>query len=360
MAMQSCLLDEFNQIKAHLKNQNREPIHRLRDCLNLRVPIEEFQRFQALILRVSDRFLRLGWPPMRVQASYFSQNGEKSPFEVSWLRTDLLASLSAGGSKTTTSHGPGFRLKIANPDVFLVQMQSRHSIEARAIFIKNVLSPISSRWIDHCLREMRDTRVVLKWTDEWFRIVDLDGLQDLASLVTKSKRLDSMRYSYFSASKRLKPDLLQDEERLARVIVKFFAQSAPLFWGHHIMLEPKAARTQRQTKHQISREQLRKDILRLEDRCQHGDCPLSGGDPRKLKVAHLTPRINLLSNVIVLCPLCYDEQFPATSVIRVRSEEPSALPDRREYSVEIETRDGPKVWRITSHLDHPLKNPRSG
>jgi hypothetical protein len=85
---------------------------------------------------------------------------------------------------------------------------------------------------------------------------------------------------------------------------------------------------------------------------------LNGGDPRKLKMAHLTPRINLLSNVIALCPLCYDEQFPATSVIRIKSEVKTGVPGRKRYISEIQTRDGPKEWRLDSHIDHPLKNPR--
>jgi hypothetical protein len=245
-------------------------------------------------------------------------------------------------------------------DTPIIQIQNRHSLEARTIFIKNVLSPLSSRWIDHCLRELKGCRVGLKWTDEWYRIVDLEDLQEMAAIVAKSKGLGAMKYSYFSAMRILKPSQLQDEDRLPSLIVGFFAKAAPLFWAHHLMLEPKAARTQRQTSHQISREQLRKDVLKLEDRCQNADCPLGGGDSRMLKVAHLTPKINLISNVIVLCPLCYDQQFPATSVIRVKSEGESSMPNRKQFSVELETRDGPKLWRVSTHPDHPLGNPRAG
>ena len=77
-------------------------------------------------------------------------------------------------------------------------------------------------------------------------------------------------------------------------------------------------------------------------------------------MAHLTPKINLLSNVIALCPLCYEEQFPATSVILIESEAESSVQDRRQYVSEIQTRDGPKSWQLDSHIDHPLGNPRSG
>lgn len=351
------LTEEMGQLRAYLRNRDREPIHKLRESLNLQTPTDEFRSVQTLVSRISNQFVKFGWPPLRVQASYFSQGGAKSDFEISWLRNDLLI-YPGGNSRTTTSHGPAFRFVIGNPNSALAQMSNRHSVEARTNFIKNVLSPTSSRWIEHSLTELGKNGVVVKWTDEWYRIVNMEDLRDLASFVSKSKGIDSMKYSCFYASKQLKPTHLEDEQGLPLVIVKFFAKTAPLFWGHHMVLEPKAARTQRQTRHQISREQLRKDILKIESRCQNADCSLNGGDSRMLKVAHLTPKINILSNVIVLCPLCYDAQFPATSVIRVRSELQSIESDRRQYSVEIETRDGPKMWRISSSSDHPLSNPR--
>src|SRR4051794_16511844 len=99
------LIAEIVEIKSLLKAQDRDPIHRLRDCLNLQTPIDEFRGVQTLVSRVTARFLKLGWPPMRVQASYFSQGGSTSPFEVSWLRNDLMVA-SAASSRTTTSHGP--------------------------------------------------------------------------------------------------------------------------------------------------------------------------------------------------------------------------------------------------------------
>lgn len=241
-----------------------------------------------------------------------------------------------------------------------VQMQSRHNVEARDIFIKNVLSPTSSLWIERCLTRLRPANNVVKWTDELFRFKDLDELQDLAGIVRKSKQFNSMRYSYFAARKGIEPKDFEDEIRLSKLVVNYFARTAPLFWAHHIMLEPKAPRSTRQMRGQVSREQLRRDLLRLETRCQHADCPLEGGDPRKLRMAHLTPKINLLSNVIAFCSVCYDEQFPATSVIRIKSEEESNVPDRRRYLSEIQTRDGPKSWHLDSHNDHPLSNPHTG
>ena len=188
----------------------------------------------------------------------------------------------------------------------------------------------------------------------------LEEIRALALEVIKAKRFDAMRFSYFVALMPLNSQHLQNETRLPSVIVKFCARTAPLFWAHHLTLEPRAAGTPRQSKHQVSREQLRKNILKLESRCQHVDCPLRGFDKRKLKVAHLTPKINLLSNVVVLCSLCYDEQFPATSVIRIRQKGQTIGGDWRGYTVEIQTRDGPKYWQIKSHIDHPLSNPRSG
>jgi hypothetical protein len=238
-------------------------------------------------------------------------------------------------------------------------MQTRHSVEARSVFIKNVLSTTSSRWIEHCLGELKGARVVAKWTDEWYWVKGIEDLRELAAVAARSKDYESMRYSYFSATRQLSIAHLRDEARLPSIIVRFFARAAPLFWGHHMMLEPKAARTQRQTKHQISREQLRRDVLRLESRCRNADCPLGGGDARMLKLAHLTPKVNLLSNVVALCPLCYDQQFPATSVIRVRSECASPHPERLAYHVVLETRDGPKNRTVISAIAHPLGNPRA-
>src|SRR5262249_38845093 len=162
-------------------------------------------------------------------------------------------------------------------------------------------------------------------------------LQDLAQYVSGAKAFDSSKYSYFIARRHPNRALLGDESRLTSVIAGFYARTALLFWAHHMLLEPKAARTRRQTTHQSSREELRKEVLELENRCQHADCSLNGGDPRKLKVAHLTPKINLLSNVIVLCPLCYDEQFPATSIIRVKEEMAASPTGQRVYRVEIQT-----------------------
>ncbi len=359
MRMQ-CVLDEIDELRQLLLSENRGPIVRLKECLNNQTPIDIFIHIQSLVLRVSDGFLKLGWPPMRVQASYFSQNGPSSFFEVSWLRNDLLASLSTGSSRTMTSAGPGFRLVINSSDTPSIQMQSRHSLEARTIFIKNVVSPTSSRWMEHCLREMGGGRIVMRWTESWHQVSSLEEIRALALEVNKAKRFGAMKFCYFVALIPLKSQHLQNETRLPSVIVKFCARMAPLFWAHHLTLEPKAAGTPRQTKQRISREQLRKNILKLESRCQHVDCPMRGGDKRMLKVAHLTPKINLLSNVVVLCSLCYDQQFPATSVIRVRQEGQAMDRDWRGYTVEIQTRDGPKYWRVKSHIDHPLSNPRSG
>jgi hypothetical protein len=200
----------------------------------------------------------------------------------------------------------------------------------------------------------------VRWTDEWFTFKVLDELQNLAGRVNRSKKFNSMKYSYFAACKSLEAKDFEDEIRLSRLVANYFAKTAPLFWAHHMMLEPKAARTNKQMRGQVSREQLRRDLLKLETGCQHADCPLHGGDPRKLRMAHLTPKINLLSNVIALCSLCYDEQFPATSVIRIKSERPSKAPGRKQYLSEIQTRDGPKSWRLDSHIEHPLGNPRGG
>ena len=169
MSMPS-VLDEINELKRLLLSEKREPIIRLKDCLNNQTPIDAFLRLQSLVLQVSDGFSKLGWPPMRVQASYFSQNGPSSYFEVSWLRNDLLGSLSSGSSRTMASAGPGFRLVISNSDTPSIQMQSRHSLEARTIFIKNVISPTSSRWIEHCLREMGGSRIVMRWTENWHKV----------------------------------------------------------------------------------------------------------------------------------------------------------------------------------------------
>ena len=354
------LTDEIAQLSNDLRTQNREPVDRLLDALNQESPMEEFQRVQALVMRVTDGFMKRGWPPLRLQASYFSQNGPKSYFEVNWLRTDLLASIRTGSSRTTTSHGPGYRLVISGQGLPTVQMQSRHNIEARDIFIKNVLSPASSLWIERCLTRLRRANNLIRWTDDLFSFKNLDELQYLARIVHKSKKFNSLKYSSFAVRKGLEPNEFEDEARLSRLVVNFFAKTAPLFWAHHIILEPKAARTAKHMRGQISREQLRREVLRLERKCQHVNCPLNGGDPRKLKMAHLTPKINLLSNVIALCPLCYEEQFPATSVILIESEAESSVQDRRQYVSEIQTRDGPKSWQLNSHIDHPLSNPRSG
>jgi hypothetical protein len=352
------LADEIDQLYHQLRIQNRDPVHRLLDSLNDESPIEEFQRVQALVMRISDGFLRRGWPPLRLQASYFSQNGPKSYFEVNWLRTDLLASIKSGSSQTRTSHGPAFRLEISGQGVTTVQMQSRHNIEARDVFIKNTLSATSSLWIDRCMTRLRRAITLVRWTDKLIRFRDLEELQDLARIVNKSKKFTSMRNSYFAVGKRLEPTDFEDETRLTKVVVGFFIKTAPLFWAHHITLEPKAARTSRQMRGQISREQLRRDLLRLESQCQNADCPLKRGDARTLKMAHLTPKINMLSNVIALCPLCYDDQFPATSVIRIKSDVTIGVIGRKRYLSEIQTRDGPKEWRLDSHIDHPLSNPR--
>ena len=354
------LADEIAQLYHELRIQNREPVHRLLDALNDESPIEEFQRVQALVMGVSDGLMRRGWPPLRLQASYFSQNGPKSYLEVNWLRTDLLASIKTGASRTRASHGPAFRVVISGQGVSMVQLQSRHNVEARDVFIKNVLSPTSSRWIERRLTRIRRGISLVRWTDQLIRFRDLEELQDLGRIVNKSKKFTSMRNSYFAVGTRLEPTDFEDEPRLTKLVIAFFIKAAPLFWAHHIILEPKAARTTKQLRGQISREQLRRDLLRLEGQCQHADCPLKGGDPRKLKMAHLTPKINLLSNVIALCPLCYDEQFPATSVIRIISEAQSSVSDRRRYVSEILTRDGPKSWMIDSHSDHPLSNARTG
>jgi hypothetical protein len=352
------LFEEVQQLRNHLEQQDRDVIYELRDSLNLQTPIDRFLRIQALASRISSQFMEFGWPPLRVQASYFSQDRAKADFEISWLRNDLL--LSTGrSSRIAASHGPAFRLVIGRPETTSALMSNRFDLEARKIFIKNLLSPISSRWIEHSLGELKYKGVDVNWTSEWQTIFEMDKLRDLASFVSKSRDLVKTRYSYFYASKVLKTAQFHDEECLPLEIVNFFVKMAPLFWGHHFNLEPKAARAQRQTKYKISREQLRKDVLKIESRCQNADCPLDGGDARMLKVAHLTPQINLLSNVIVLCPLCYDAQFPATSVIRVKTELESSDPKRREYSVEIETRDGPKFWRIATSTEHPLSNPRA-
>ena len=67
-----CLLDEINELKEPLSSENREPIVRLKDCINNQRPIDEFLRLQPFVLRVSDGFFKLRWPAMGVQASYFS------------------------------------------------------------------------------------------------------------------------------------------------------------------------------------------------------------------------------------------------------------------------------------------------
>ena len=293
--------DETAQLSHNVKIQNREPIERLGDGLNRESPIEELQRVQALVMRISDGCLRRGWPPLRLQASNFSQNGPKSYFEVNWLRTDLLPSTKSGSYRTRATHGPGFRLVIGGYEAPTVRMQSRHNIESRNVFIKNVLNTASLSWIERCLGGLRRARVYVRWTDECLRIKNMDELHELAVVVNTSKKFNSMKPSYFIAWKSLEKDF-QDVSRSPKLIVDFFTRTAPLFWGHVMMLEPKAARTIKQPRGQVSREHLRKDVLKLEKRSQHADCPLNGGDPRKLKMAHLTPRINVLSNVIALLP----------------------------------------------------------
>jgi hypothetical protein len=352
------LIDEIDQLRNHLKQQDREIIHELRDCLNLQMPIDRFERIQSLVLRISNQFGEFGWPPLRVQASYFSQDRENADFEISWLRNDLRMS-TGGNSRTAASHGPAFRLILGKPQTTAALMSNRFDLDARTIFIKNVLSSLSSRWIEPSIAYFKYKGVDIKWASDWQRVFEMEELRDLATFVSKSKDPVATRNSYFYASNRLKANHFENEDGLPLEVVKFFVKMAPLFWGHHFRLEPKPARTKTQTSHQISREQLRKNVLRIESRCQNADCPLDGGDPRMLKVAHLTPQINLLSNAIVLCPLCYDAQFPATSVIRVRTELESSDPKRKEYSVEIETRDGPKFWRVSTNTEHPLSNPRT-
>lgn len=289
---------------------------------------------------------RSGIIPLKFNATYWSQSRlpENRCLELSWQRNDLLIHRNLHLLKVPKSHGPGFRLRIWGDGVMTVGLSNRFSYAGDAAknnFAKNVIS--DNGYLDFFFEKIISKyRFSLSWIGEDFEP------ETFSELVPYIKSNHSKAVNNFIYIDRvIKASATTTPKALANQLAKSFKTLSPFYYAMLFNLQPKKSKSHSSVKGQLTREQLRSQLLKHEHRCQNESCRI----PTKLQViemAHMVPGIHELSNVLALCSVCHNQQQPRTSKIKLDGLIAKSK-NSFTYGVTVQTRMGEQHWRLQSH-----------
>lgn len=304
----------------------------------------------ATICEFNRELIESGVFPLKFAATYWSQSkiAENRYLELSWQRNDLIIHKSLQPLKVPRSHGPGFRIRIFGDGFIDSGIANRFSgvgEAAKSNFANNVIN--DDGLLEWCFeRNLASHSFTLNWIGDEF---EAESFKELQSYVRRKHSKTVNNFIHILAERIIKPTTTPTT--FAKSLSTQFKEISPFYYAMLFNLQPKKAKTHTSMKGQLTREQLRLQLLKHESHCQNEDCKI----PKNLQVlemAHMVPGIHELSNVLALCSVCHGQQRPRNSDIVLDG----LLSDKdniKIYGVTVSTSSGEQNWRIKSR--HILK-----
>ena len=348
------LKSEIKMLANMMVTGKTKKLKRIAHSLENRREVEGFSQLSKAIQRISESLAKDGLFPLRLKATFWSQNQNRQPDNCSvgffWSRNDLVVSRGYSSSKVKVSAAPSFSMSIYGDEFVCAGFRSNFHTDARNHMIRNVLA--DKGFLKDSINNLRGFTNWASWSDE---TVDFSTFNELQQIALAAQKGDVPgRHSTFGASAVVSDNALSSVPRFVSRCLAIMGKVRPIFFAHHFPLQPKGAGKAILFKMEMSRERLRKEMANLEEHGQRIDCPTCRKDDINHVVSHLVRGIHLPSNAILLCPNCANLQRPSTSdILLLRKKD--ILPNGSEIRyVKIHTKAGWQEWAVRCSPGHKL------